>query len=309
MEIGFALPVSGSWATADNVVEIAELAESLGYRSLWSFQRVLSPLTPDGVQWLPPAYHSVLDPFSVLAFAAARTTRIRLGVAVVNAPFHPAALLAKTAATIDRLSNGRLDLGLGLGWMAEEFAAAGVPMDQRGARLEETLAALEVLWSGEGGTFDGRFSTVPSAVAAPGPVQRPRPSILLGGAAPAALRRAGRLADGWVSASTADPSTLGDSVEIVRAAASDAGRDPSSLRFVCRGVVRVRSGERGPLTGSVEEIRLDLASIAGQGMTETFIDLNFDPEIGSTTADPRRSMERARELLWALAPGSAGHSD
>lgn len=302
MEIGFALPVTGSWATADNCIEIAESAERLGYHSLWTFQRLLSPVTPDGQQWLPPAYHSVLDPFSVLAFVAARTSRVRLGVAVVNVPFYPAVLLAKIAATIDRLSEGRLDLGLGLGWMPDEFAATGTSMAARGARLDETIAALDSIWAAGVVSFQGSSVSVPASVIAPGPVQRPRPPLLLGGSAPAALRRAGRIADGWVSASTADLDTLGDPIGIVRRAAQDAGRDPDSLRFVCRGVVRVRDDERSTLTGSLAQIREGLDRIAEQGMTETFIDLNFDPEIGSPEADPHRSMERAREVLDAFAP-------
>jgi probable F420-dependent oxidoreductase len=301
MEIGFALPVSGSWATPDNVIEIAELAEALGYSSLWTFQRLLSPVTPDGDQWLPPAYHSVLDPFAVLAFVAARTSRVRLGVAVINAPFSPPVMLAKAAATIDVLSGGRLDLGLGSGWMPDEFAATGAGLDRRGAQMDEYIAALEACWSPGVTDFDGEFSVLPRSVIAPGPQQTPRPPILLGGAAPAALRRAGRSADGWVSASTADLSKLGDSIETVRTGAREAGRDPAQLRFVCRGVAKVRDDERGPLTGSVEDIRSDLAAIKLQGMTETFIDLNFDPQIGSPTADPERSMDRARELLQALA--------
>ncbi len=301
MEIGFALPVSGSWATPDNVIEIAELAEALEYSSLWTFQRLLSPVTPDGDQWLPPAYHSVLDPFAVLAFVAARTSRVRLGVAVINAPFSPPVMLAKAAATIDVLSGGRLDLGLGSGWMPDEFAATGARLDRRGAQMDEYIAAIEACWSSGVTDFDGEFSVLPRSVIAPGPQQMPRPPILLGGAAPAALRRAGRSADGWVSASTADLSTLGDSIETVRAGAREAGRDPAHLRFVCRGVAKVREDERGPLTGSLEDIRSDLEKIKMQGMTETFIDLNFDPGIGSPTADPERSMDRARELLQALA--------
>ena len=302
MEIGFALPVSGSWATAENCIEIAESAERLGYCSLWTFQRLLSPVTPEGQQWLPPAYHSVLDPFSVLAFAAARTRRVRLGVAVVNAPFYPAALLAKIVTTIDRLSGGRLDLGLGLGWMPDEFRAMGVSMERRGDRLVETIAALDAIWTDGVVSFDGTSVSIPESVMAPMPVQMPRPPMLLGGSAPAALRRAGRIADGWVSASTADLTALRDPISVVRSAAQDAGRDPDALRFVCRGVVKVRSGERAPLTGSLGEIRDDLELIAAQGMTETFIDLNFDPEIGSPDADPARSMDRAREVLEALAP-------
>jgi probable F420-dependent oxidoreductase len=302
MEMGFALPVTGSWATAENCIDIAETAERLGYSSLWSFQRLLSPVTPDGQQWLPPAYHSVLDPFSVLAFAAGRTSRVRLGVAVANAPFYPVLLLAKIAATIDRLSHGRLDLGLGLGWMPEEFRATGSTMEKRGAQLDETIAALDSIWAGGVVSFEGSSVSIPESVVEPLPIQSPRPPLILGGSAPAALRRAGRLADGWVSASTADLETLGESIEIVRRAASEAGRDPDKLRFICRGVVKVRGGERSPLTGSIGQIREDLQRIAEQGMTETFIDLNFDTEIGTDGADPQRSMERAHELLVALAP-------
>lgn len=302
MELGVALPVSGSWATAENCIEIAEMAEALGYRSLWTFQRLLSPVTPEGVQWLPPAYHEVLDPLSVLAFVAARTTRVRLGVAVLNAPFHPPVMLAKTAATIDRLSGGRLDLGLGSGWMPDEFRAVGVDLERRGARMEEYIAALDAAWTQGVTSFDGTFSTMPAAVVAPPPVQQPRPPVLFGGAAPAALRRAGRLADGWISASTTDLTTIGQSVDLITDAARAAGRDPSSLRFVCRGVVKVRADDRAPLTGSLSEIAADLEDLAAQGMTETFIDLNFDPEIGAPDADAASSMERAREVLAALAP-------
>jgi hypothetical protein len=90
----------------------------------------------------------------------------------------------------------------------------------------------------------------------------------------------------------------------VRAAAVEAGRDPDGLRFVCRGVVKVRTGVRAPLTGSLDEIRADLAELGGKGLTETFVDLNFDPEIGSPDADPDVSMRRAEEVLEGLAPGA-----
>jgi hypothetical protein len=302
MDIGFALPVSGSWATAENCIEIAESAERLGYNSLWTFQRLLSPVTPTGDQWLPPAYHSVLDPLSVLAFVAARTSTIRLGVAVLNAPFLAPVQLAKVAATVDQLSDGRLDLGLGTGWMPDEFRATGAPFERRGAQMEEYLRALDACWTDGVTSFEGEFSALPASVISPQPRQRPRPQVLLGGAAPAALRRAGRLADGWISASTTDLTTIGDSVELIRAEANEAGRNPDRLRFISRGVVKVRKGERAPLTGSFDEIRSDIEGLAGQGITEVFVDLNFDPEIGSPEADPVQSMQRARRVLEELAP-------
>jgi hypothetical protein len=130
--------------------------------------------------------------------------------------------------------------------------------------------------------------------------------VLLGGSAPAALRRAGRLTQGWVSSSGQDLSSIADAIEVVRSAAREAGRDDSALRFVCRGVVRVRPAGRDGgrlLAGPMDKIREDLETVAGQGVTELFVDLNFDKEIGSPDADPAVSMARAHEVLEALAPG------
>lgn len=298
MDIGFALPVSGAWATPGNVVEVARRAEELGYASLWTFSRLL---VPEAAR-LPPVYASVLDPVVTLASAAAVTERVRLGTAIVNMPFQPPVVLAGQLATLDVLSAGRVDAGLGLGWVPEEFEAAGVPFERRGARAEEYLACLRALWGPDPVEFAGKFYRVPRSSVLPKPVQRPHPPLLLGGGAPAALARIGRLADGWISASRFDPARLGEYVEPVRQAARDAGRDPAGLRFVCRGVVR--GGERtGPLTGSLEQVRADLPGLAAQGITEVFVDLNFDPAVGSPDVEPEVAMARAREVLEALAPG------
>ncbi len=300
MEIGFAAPVSGSWATVDNLVRVATRAEELGYRSLWTLQRLLSP--PDG-SW-GEAYRSVLDPVSTLGFLAARTSRIRLGLAVLNLPFFAPPLLAKQLATLDVLSAGRLDAGLGIGWSDEEFTAVGVDKRARGKRADEYLPLLRRFWTDDVVDHSGEFYRVPPTTMAPKPVQPGGPPILLGAGAEPALRRAGRLADGWVSSSRADLSTIGESVRIVREAAADAGRDPEALRMVCRGavLVRAKSADRSPLTGTVEQIRADFADLAEQGITELFVDLNFDPEIGSPDADPAEAMRRAEDALAAFAP-------
>jgi probable F420-dependent oxidoreductase len=304
MQIGFGLPVSGSWATPGNQVEVARRAEDLGYASLWTFQRLLSPEGPEGPVLAPP-YHSVLDPLVSLAHVAGVTKRIRLGVAVVNMPFQAPAVLAKQLATLDVLSGGRLDAGLGLGWMHEEFEATGASFAARGRRGAEYIRCLRAIWSDPVVELDGEFYRVPRARIEPKPVQRPGPPILIGGTAEPALRRAGRLADGWISSSRADLAALGESVRIIRDAACGAGRDPALLRFVTRGVVRLRDGQgenRAPLTGSLAQIRGDLGRIAELGVTELFFDLNFDPEVGSPEADPGASMDRARAILEALAP-------
>jgi probable F420-dependent oxidoreductase len=299
--MGFAVPVSGSWATPDNQLEIARAAERLGYSSVWTFQRLLSPA--DESAWAP-VYRSVLDPLVTLGFLAAATTAVELAVAVVNAPFYSPALLAKQLTTVDVLSGGRLVAGLGLGWSDEEYVASGVPMDRRGRRLAEHVRLMRRLWTEDVVEHDGEFYRLLPVRQDPKPVRRP--PVLLGGSAPAALRRAGELADGWVSASAFTIEQVRDAVAAVRAAAAAAERDPDALAFVCRGAVRVRPEPRTdrPYCGPVEHVREQIAEVAGAGATEFFVDLNFDPEIGSPTADAERSMDRARELLEAFAPPS-----
>jgi probable F420-dependent oxidoreductase len=308
MLIGFGLPVSGAWASADNVARFAARAEELGYHSLWTFQRLLVGVD----QELDPVYRSVLDPLVSLAYAAARTTRVRLGVAVVNAPFVSPTYLAKQAATLDVLSGGRLDLGLGIGWSPVELAATGASAAGRGAQAEEFLAVLHALWADGVSSFDGRFYTVPASRMDPKPVQRPGPPVLLGGSAPAALRRAGRAAAGWISRSGADLTRIGEDIAVVRDAARAAGRDPDGVRIVCRGVLHLDEAARPtgggaarrPLSGSYDDIRADADRLAGQGVTELFYDLNWDPLVGSPSADPRGATQRAEEIMTALAPAA-----
>jgi probable F420-dependent oxidoreductase len=191
MQIGFGAPVAGAWATPGHLAAFSEQAEEAGYASLWTFQRLL---VPEG-SGMEPVYRSVLDPMVALGFAAARTSRIRLGVAIVNLPFVSPAYLAKQATTVDVLSGGRLDLGLGIGWMPEEFAVTGASMARRGARAEEYLAVLRTLWADEVSSHHGEFYEVPAGRQDPRPVQRPGPPVLLGGMSRPAMERAGRIAE------------------------------------------------------------------------------------------------------------------
>jgi probable F420-dependent oxidoreductase len=306
MLIGFGAPVAGAWATPLYLGSFAERAEALGYASLWSFQRLL---VPEG-SGMEPVYRSVLDPMVALGYLAARTSRIRLGVAVVNLPFVSPVLLAKQAATVDVLSGGRLDLGLGIGWMPEEFTATGASPARRGARAEEYLAVLRTLWAGEVSSFAGEFYAIPAGRQDPRPVQQPGPPVLLGGMSRPAMERAGRIADGWITSSRADLSEIGAAVTVIRDAASAAGRDPGALRIVCRGVVRAGEEARGPgggrrlLSGSFAQIRADAAWLCEQGVTELFYDLNWDPRVGSPSVTPDAAAERAGEILAGLAPRS-----
>jgi len=306
MKIGFGAPVSGAWATPANLAAFAGRAEQVGYASLWSFQRLLIPAGSA----MGPVYQSVLDPMLALSYAAAVTSRIRLGVAIVNMPFVSPACLAKQAATLDVLSGGRHDLGLGIGWMPEEFALTGASMARRGARSAEYVAVLRSLWGAGTSEFHGQFYQVPRGTMAPKPVQPGGPPVLLGGMAQSALERIGAISDGWITASRTDLSRIGDAIGTVRGAAAAAGRDPGALRIICRGVVRAGAAARGPdggrlpLSGSYDQIRADTDWLETQGVTEIFYDLNWDPRVGAPDADPAAAAERASEILEALAPAA-----
>jgi hypothetical protein len=159
------------------------------------------------------------------------------------------------------------------------------------------------LWAPDPVEFAGEFYSLPTASMLPKPVQQSGPPVLLGGTAPRALARAGRLSDGWISSSRADLDAIGESVEAVRAGAREAGRDPAGLRFVCRGVLLDEPRTR-PLTGSFEQVRGDFATLADQGVTEVFLDLNFDPSVGNPDVPAETAMRRAHAVLEALAPGA-----
>jgi probable F420-dependent oxidoreductase len=305
MQIGFGAPVSGSWATPANQVEIAQRAEALGYSSLWMFSRILYPDWPEDVRLASP-YRSVHDPLVVAAFLAGVTSRLRLGLAVVNMPFYAPLVLAKALTSIDVVSGGRLDAGLGLGWEPEEFAAAGVDMARRGDRAEEFLSCLRAIWTQDPVEFSGEFYTVPRGFVDPKPVQRPHPPILLGGTADRALRRAGQLADGWISSSRFPGSAIPAALATIRAGAEAAGRDPADVRIIVRGSLRLRDTDNADdpmLTGSADKLAADLEAYAEAGTDEVFLDLNFDEQIGSPDADPQRSMAVAHRVLETFAPG------
>jgi probable F420-dependent oxidoreductase len=304
MKIGFGAPVAGAWATPGFLSAFSERAEAAGYASLWTFSR---PLVPEGSD-MEPVYRSVLDPMVALGFVAARTTRIRLGVATISLPFVSPAYLAKQATTVDVLSGGRLDLGLGIGWMPEEFALMGASMARRGARAEEYLAVLRTLWTDEVSSYQGEFYQVPAGRQDPRPVQRPGPQVLLGGMSRPAMERAGRMAEGWITSSRADLTKISESARVIREAAAAAGRDPDAVRIICRGVVLAGAEAKGPdgsrrlLSGSYEQILEDAAWLGGQGVTELFYDLNWDPQIGNPDAEPQAAADRASEILTELAP-------
>jgi len=282
---------------------VAQRAEALGYRAAWTFQRLFYPVAPreeyygaPGGAW-PAAFASVMDPLAVLAFVAASTRTIRLGVSVLVMPLYQPIVLAKQLATLDVLSGGRLDVGLGLGWSSDEWEAAGTPMRRRGARADEFLRVLKAVWTEDPVEFAGEFYRVPRAHVAPRPVQRPHPPLLLGGYHPGVLHRAAALADGYTGGNI-PLAELTATVARVRAAAAAAGRDPVSFPIVCRGSYNLTpeplGSTRRALWGSAAQIREDLGRYAEAGVTQMFLEPNFQPG----GAEPTRVLAQ----MEALAP-------
>jgi Coenzyme F420-dependent N5,N10-methylene tetrahydromethanopterin reductase and related flavin-dependent oxidoreductases len=304
MKIGFGAPVAGAWATPGYLAAFSEQAEEAGYASLWTFQRLL---VPEG-SGMDPVYRSVLDPMVALGFAAARTSRIRLGVAILNLPFVSPAYLAKQATTVDVLSGGRLDLGLGIGWMPEEFAVTGGSTARRGAADRGVPGRAADAVGGRGQLLPRRVLHGPGGTAG-------SPAGAAARAAGAARRHvpaghgAGRADRGGLDhlqPRRPDQDQRGGPRD--RGGAAAAGRDPDAVRIICRGVVLAGSEAKGPdgrrrlLSGSYEQIREDTAWLAGEGVTELFYDLNWDPQVGKPAVAPGDAAERAGEILAGLAP-------
>jgi alkanesulfonate monooxygenase SsuD/methylene tetrahydromethanopterin reductase-like flavin-dependent oxidoreductase (luciferase family) len=163
MRIGISLPNLGASANPDAVVRGAQHGEALGYDTLWTADRLLYPVAPKNLYpgtadgSLPAYYKTVLDPLESLGFAAAVTTRIGLGTSVIDIPFYNPVVLARRLTTIDVLSRGRLRIGFGLGWSADEFEAVGAVAKTRGARADEFLDVLDAVWTTDPVEFHGQF--------------------------------------------------------------------------------------------------------------------------------------------------------
>ncbi len=309
MKLGFSLPIAGAWATPENQVRLARQAETLGYHSLWTLQRLLYALEPKtvyppvpGPRW-PPFMERVSDPIVTLAYVAAHTSRIRLGVSVLVMPYFAPIVLAKQLATLDHVSGGRLDVGLGIGWAEDEYDAVGVPFRQRGRRGEEFIRCLKTIWTEEVVQFDGEFYRVPRSLVEPKPLQAPHPPILVGGYGSAAVGRAARLGDGFTGGNV-PLDQVAPLIAELRIAAEAAGRDPARLRVVCRGTYRVHDTPQGsgrrPLFGTLDEIREDISRYAEVGLTELFLEANIDA--GGAFGDEDGLLERTLTVMTALAP-------
>src|SRR4051794_10699885 len=285
MELGFALPHLGPIATRDNIRRVATEAERLGYHSLWTNERLLKPVNPKTpypgnpqgeLDW---QYETVFEHLTTLTFASALTERIRLGVSLINLPFHNPVQLAKRIATMDQLSNGRIDVGLGLGWSEDEADVTNTPFETRGRRGAEYIAAMKVLWADDPVEYHGDYVDGPLTEFGPKPAQGPPPPLYMGAFAPVALRRAGRIADGF-TACCAPVDAILQMREAVQAAATEAGRDGAALPTGVRRLLP-RTEERPPHQGPPRAPRArdptheGLRRLDEAGVEVTFFDVNF----------------------------------
>jgi probable F420-dependent oxidoreductase len=245
---------AGPFSKPENAVGIAQLAEELGFESIWTVEHVVVPsgyqspypYSPDGK--MPGGEHvPIPDPLIWLAYIGAATTTIRLATGILILPQRNPLILAKEVATLDRLTGGRVELGVGVGWLEEEFDALGVPFAGRGRRTDEYIDVLRKLWREPESSYDGEFTTFKPLKSFPKPTSEGGPPIHIGGHTKAAARRAGRLGDGFFPGSSGEK--LPELLEEMRTAAAEAGRDASTIEITSGGALDLDAVKQAADTG------------------------------------------------------------
>jgi probable F420-dependent oxidoreductase len=229
------VPTANPFATPEVLALIGAEADQRGVGTLWVGEHVVLfdeygsayPYAESGKIPVPPN-SGLLEPLTTLSFLAAATERVRLGTAMVLLPQRNPVYTAKEVATLDWLSNGRVDFGVGVGWLAEEFAALDVPWPHRGRRCDEYLDVLETLWCDESSSFSGDFYTLPPCAMFPKPVQVPHPPVHIGGESDAALRRVAAKAQGWHTFNRT-PDELAEPLKKLDALLAERGRARSDI--------------------------------------------------------------------------------
>jgi probable F420-dependent oxidoreductase len=244
----------GRDANRDGLIEQARVTEEGGYYSLWVSERLLVPHPPNQ-PWSKenPSCYEVL---SLLSYVAALTDQVKLGTFILIAPLRNPIVLAKQVATLDALSKGRVILGLGLGWMNEEFEVSNVPLRERGARTDELIRFLREVWRKDKKTvqFEGRFTELGPTLFDPKPLQD-RVPIWIGGESVPALRRAGRLGDGWLSDTWKQPARIRSGVDQISREAEANGRSIDDITISCKLVLSDFGSERASTIRKVERLR------------------------------------------------------
>lgn len=249
------------------IVDAAQTAERLGFRAAWVFDHFTLPLDRYG---LPGAPTTGLEAWTALSAVAAGTTSLRLGSLVLAEAFRRPGVLAKMVGTLDRLSGGRLELGLGAGWQQEEHERHGIPFGsaaERLARLEDSICIVRESYAGSPFSYAGEHHRVDGAWALPGVVQRPGPPIWVGGSGDRLLAVAARVADGWNFGWRVSDALLDDRLGVLHRACEAEGRDPESMRVSLGLFCRLGDApDPDALIGSVEEIRDRLGRLEARGV-------------------------------------------
>jgi probable F420-dependent oxidoreductase len=271
MEFGCVFPNRGPMATPANLGRVAERAEALGYDTVWFSDHIVIPTEvksfypydPSGKMPFNPS-EPYWEPLTVIGYVAGRTSRLRLGTSVLILPYRNPIVTAKMLATLDVLSNGRVTLGAGVGWMEEEFKAIGLDTyARRGAYSDECIRIFRELWTKDNPSFQGEFHQFSNIRCEPRPVQPGGLPIWIGGHTPQAIRRAARLGDGWqplVQRPPADlpPAEMQEKIAQLRAFAQQAGRDPRRITLAMGSSIQftdgAATGPRSLFTGTSAQI-------------------------------------------------------
>jgi probable F420-dependent oxidoreductase len=314
LPVGCTLPTSGAAADPAAIGSMAQTAEQLGFDSVWISDHVVIPerisstypYSADGA-FPTSATQAYLEPLTTLGYLAGMTRRVRLGIAVLILPYRHPLLTAKMVATLDNLSGGRVDLGIGVGWMREEFEALGQPAEvytHRGSATDEQLRIFDEVWTRDIASFDGRFYQFEALGAHPHPVQKPRPPIWIGGHTKPALRRVALHGDGWLPIGGRPPADLppaevAECIARIRSMAAEAGRDPNALRVCFSATVDFAATDGRPFSGSVESIAGQLSAYVEAGVDSLLVSLGR-----SDPAEYERRLRRfAEEVRPALTAG------
>ena len=267
MDFGWHLPCYGPLATRENLILVAREAEARGLESVFVSDHVALPFEPKtayggsrtGTFPVPPT-DTFLEPLTALALVAAVTERVKLGTTVLVLPHRHPVLAAKTIATLDSLSGGRVIVGAGVGWLRDEIELFGVPHERRGAWSDEALDVMKRCWADERSKHRGEFFRFDDVGCYPKPAQDPYPPLWIGGSGPAACRRVARFGDGF-HAAWSPPEIMGEQIRDVWRACSDVGRLGTDLTFSVRAGYGIR--ER-PSTGATASLVGPPAFIAEQ---------------------------------------------
>ena len=298
MRYGFYMPTRGATAEPDALETLVTRGEALGFSSTMIADHVVFPVkiqskypyTADGRF---PGHGDALEQLSLMAFVAAKTRRLRLVTSVMILPYRNPVFTAKALATIDVLSRGRVTVGVGVGWLEEEFQALGAAdFKRRGAVSDEYIRIFKALWTTSPASFRGEFYRFDEIQCLPHPVQKPHPPIWIGGHSKAALRRVARLGDGWhpVGANPAvplGPSELQALLDEVYRLTEAEGRDPKTLTISYKAPVYdvgkpVAPGvARRPFTGAPDQIREDIDTFARLGVSELIFDFRSESQTES----------------------------